>query len=131
MLEYMCPGYLATGHFPPDGSDSRVCPRPVLGTYDDHDYTWNNGNGRLPHKQLAKQVFLDALGVPADSPRRLWGRGIECASLVCLSSCLPPPPFANARTRWVRISGCMTDVEKRWLKSSYFSTFRLSARHRE
>jgi hypothetical protein len=82
MLEYMCPGYLAAGRFPPDGSDSHVCPRPVLGTYDDHDFTWNNGNGRLPHKQLAKQVFLDALGVPADSPRRLWGRGIECESLM-------------------------------------------------
>ena len=25
----------------------------------------------------------------------------------------------------------MTDVEKRWLKSSYFSTFRLSAKRRE
>ena len=28
-------------------------------------------------------------------------------------------------------SGCMTEVEKRWLKSSYFSTFRLSAKRRE
>eukprot|EP00241_Pyramimonas_parkeae_P003592 CAMPEP_0114237380 /NCGR_PEP_ID=MMETSP0058-20121206/7357_1 /TAXON_ID=36894 /ORGANISM="Pyramimonas parkeae, CCMP726" /LENGTH=654 /DNA_ID=CAMNT_0001349413 /DNA_START=109 /DNA_END=2073 /DNA_ORIENTATION=+ len=77
MLEYMCPGYLASGNFPPAGGDPQVCPRPILGVYDDHDFTWNNGNGRLPQKYLAKQIFLDAIGVPRDSPRRAWGRGIE------------------------------------------------------
>ena len=35
-LEYMCPGFLASGKFPPAGGDRAVCPRPILGVYDDH-----------------------------------------------------------------------------------------------
>lgn len=46
----------------------------------DHDWGWNNGNRRLPHKTEFKNLFLDALGEPASSPRRNANNGIQ----VCL-----------------------------------------------
>lgn len=78
-LEFMCPGALAEGYFPPPGSDRSVCPRPILGTYDDHDFGWNNGNRREPDKKRFKDMFLDAIGEPAFSERRnslrgAWGK---------------------------------------------------------
>jgi hypothetical protein len=45
-LSFMCPGYQKTGVFPPLGTDPAMCPRPIFGTYDDHDSGWNNGNAR-------------------------------------------------------------------------------------
>ncbi|EFN59092.1 hypothetical protein CHLNCDRAFT_137864 [Chlorella variabilis] len=62
-LRYSCPGHEAAtgGAMVPPGDDLAVCPRPVLGVYDDHDYG----------------VYLDALGVAADSPRRAAHRGIQ------------------------------------------------------
>jgi alkaline phosphatase D len=57
-VEYMCPGAEARGEFPPAGGDRRACPRPILGTYDDHDFGWNNGNGEeLSNRQAIKQVW--------------------------------------------------------------------------
>jgi hypothetical protein len=47
-----------------------------MGVYDDHDFGWNNGNGRLPHKSEFKEMFLDAVGEPHDSPRRGATRGL-------------------------------------------------------
>lgn len=127
-LRYSCPGHEAAtgGAMVPPGDDLAVCPRPVLGVYDDHDYGVNNFNRRLPAKHLFKQarpaprgadrrslpwrwpwrgsclpaplfrhaglpsrcqtrprraaalqVYLDALGVAADSPRRAAHRGIQ------------------------------------------------------
>eukprot|EP00613_Pedinella_sp_CCMP2098_P076997 CAMPEP_0171939682 /NCGR_PEP_ID=MMETSP0993-20121228/36516_1 /TAXON_ID=483369 /ORGANISM="non described non described, Strain CCMP2098" /LENGTH=601 /DNA_ID=CAMNT_0012581575 /DNA_START=397 /DNA_END=2202 /DNA_ORIENTATION=+ len=74
-LEDMCPGAMAKGEFPPVGP---LCPRPILGTYDDHDFGWNNGNHREPDKQAFKSMFLDAIGEDPRSPRRgdlrgAWG----------------------------------------------------------
>ncbi|MEW5306897.1 MAG: hypothetical protein WDW36_009334 [Sanguina aurantia] len=76
-LEYSCPGARAAGHFPPTGSDPAMCPRPILGTYDDHDFGWNNGNKRLPNKQAFKELFLDALGEPRGSRRRNSATGLQ------------------------------------------------------
>lgn len=45
-LAFMCPGYQNSGVFPPLGTDPSMCPRPIFGTYDDHDSGWNNGNAR-------------------------------------------------------------------------------------
>ena len=45
-MESMCPGSAAAGMVPPPGTDTQVCPRPVMGIYDDHDFGWNNGNRR-------------------------------------------------------------------------------------
>jgi alkaline phosphatase D len=61
-LEYMCPGYLASGVYPPIGDDVSVCPKPILATWDDHDYGWNDGNYRLPQKAEFKETFLSAVG---------------------------------------------------------------------
>jgi alkaline phosphatase D len=52
-----------------------VCARPILGVYDDHDFGWNNGNRRLPHKDVYKNMYLDAIGEPQGSPRRGALRG--------------------------------------------------------
>ncbi|PSC67028.1 Clavaminate synthase isoform B, partial [Micractinium conductrix] len=95
-LQYACPGFDAPGSggpggggggaLPPGaavtvpaGDDLSVCPRPILGTYDDHDYSISNFNRRLPNKHSMKQIFLDAIGVPTDSPRRAAQQGIEWA----------------------------------------------------
>jgi alkaline phosphatase D len=128
-LRYACPGFdddasPAGGGgggaaLVPAGDDLAVCPRPILGVYDDHDYGANNLNHRLPSKHLLKQVgraglqvpllllarlpllprcllnpsqilsapalcchaaaqiYLDALGVSATSPRRAAQQGIQ------------------------------------------------------
>lgn len=48
-LEFMCPMHTSlTPTFPPPGSDQTLCPRPIFGVYDDHDFGWNNGNGCDP-----------------------------------------------------------------------------------
>ena len=42
----------------------------IVGTWDDHDFGFNNAGAEWEEKPFAKQVFLDFLGEPADSPRR-------------------------------------------------------------
>lgn len=66
----MCPGHTATGDFPPPGRNQRVCPRVLSGTWDDHDYGWNNGDRRLPHRDVFQKMYLDALGEDPGSRRR-------------------------------------------------------------
>lgn len=75
-LRYMCPAWQPHGLFGPDGADPALCPRTILGTWDDHDYNWQDGNRRLPRKEAQKQLYLDALGVRRDDPRREVGRGL-------------------------------------------------------
>eukprot|EP00897_Mesotaenium_endlicherianum_P005053 jgi/Mesen1/4576/ME000232S03835 len=84
-VSHMCPGEdAAQGNprGPMQGRDLAACKRPILGTWDDHDYNWQDGNRRLPTKERQKEVFLDALGVPSDSCRREHGRGIYSAHLL-------------------------------------------------
>ena len=51
--------------------------RHVEGTWDDHDYGPNDGGKHWAHKEVARQMFLDeALGAPADSPRRTQAGGL-------------------------------------------------------
>ena len=53
----MCPSHLRTGSYPPPGADPAVCPKPIYGVYDDHDFSWNDGNGyQLAQKASLKQV---------------------------------------------------------------------------
>ena len=122
-LRYACPGFDDAspgggggGAWVPAGDDLTVCPRPILGTYDDHDYGANNMNRRLPNKHLLKQVgrrgwarlrllllllllLLQGLHAPVISP------GLSAAAVCCLpcadlSGCaggvchLPPPRLA-------------------------------------
>eukprot|EP00494_Astrolonche_serrata_P026761 UN27024 len=48
----------------------------IIGTWDDHDFSWNDGDGRLVSKYDMKQVYLDAIGEPQKSDRRNRNRGI-------------------------------------------------------
>jgi len=43
----------------------------ILGTWDDHDYGVNDGDSLFEHKDGMRSHFLDFLGEPVDSPRRL------------------------------------------------------------
>lgn len=43
---------------------------PHLAIWDDHDMGLNDGGAEFPHKQLAKQAFLDFWNLPANDPRR-------------------------------------------------------------
>jgi len=74
-LQFMCPKARGMGIFPPLGIDPTVCDRPIMGTYDDHDFGWNDGNKRLPDKAAFKEMYLDAIGEAQDSPRRGRDRG--------------------------------------------------------
>ncbi|CAM9775545.1 unnamed protein product [Ascophyllum nodosum] len=75
-LDYMCPAARAVGVFPPPGTNSDLCPRPILGTWDDHDFGWNDGDGRLEQKWLFKNMYLDAIGEDLASPRRNAHQGM-------------------------------------------------------
>ncbi|KAL2619841.1 hypothetical protein R1flu_000046 [Riccia fluitans] len=69
-VRYMCPN-MSSGP-----QDLALCSKPILGTWDDHDYNWQDGDKRLPTKEEQKHLFLDAFGVPSESPRRIKDRGI-------------------------------------------------------
>ena len=43
---------------------------PIIGTWDDHDYGWNNATGTYPLKAVTKMLALDFMEVPKDDPRR-------------------------------------------------------------
>lgn len=64
-----------SGQYPPDGSDPSICPKPIFGIYDDHDFGWNNGNQREPQKRMFKDLYLDAIGESRESIRRNAHRG--------------------------------------------------------
>jgi alkaline phosphatase D len=50
----------------------------VIGTWDDHDYGLNDAGREYAKRDSSQHLFLDFLGVPADSPRRLR-RGVYSA----------------------------------------------------
>ncbi|GMH45772.1 hypothetical protein BSKO_13735 [Bryopsis sp. KO-2023] len=76
-LNYMCPDFRSKGVFPPYGTDPEYCPKPILGTWDDHDSGWNDGNKRYPKKFEMKQIYLDVIGEKPSSPRRNSISGIQ------------------------------------------------------
>ena len=43
---------------------------PIVATWDDHDFGYNDAGGDYPLKKESQQLFLDFFGVPKDSPRR-------------------------------------------------------------
>jgi alkaline phosphatase D len=43
---------------------------PLLATWDDHDYGVNDGGAEYPRKAESREVFLDFVREPKDSPRR-------------------------------------------------------------
>jgi alkaline phosphatase D len=43
---------------------------PIIGTWDDHDFGLNDGGAGFTVKKESQQVFLDFMGVPANSDRR-------------------------------------------------------------
>lgn len=44
---------------------------PIIGTWDDHDYAYNNAGGDISFKRESQRLFLDFMEVPQDSPRRI------------------------------------------------------------
>lgn len=44
--------------------------KPIIGIWDDHDYSYNNAKGDSPYKHQVKQLFLDFLETPKNSLRR-------------------------------------------------------------
>jgi alkaline phosphatase D len=43
---------------------------PMIGTWDDHDFSHDNSNGSYAHKRISQQYFLDFIGEPKLSGRR-------------------------------------------------------------
>ncbi|GBG77632.1 hypothetical protein CBR_g24078 [Chara braunii] len=75
-LKFMCSQPGTEVGPPPPMYDLSSCARPILGTWDDHDYNWQDGDRRLPTKEQQKELFLDAFGVPPYDERRERGRGL-------------------------------------------------------
>ncbi|GBF97189.1 hypothetical protein Rsub_10050 [Raphidocelis subcapitata] len=98
-VDFMCDGPGRGGAYPPNGADAAQCPRPIVGTWDDHDFGWNNGDKRHPRKVEAKAVFLDGLGDPQSSPRRGSATGLEAAYRWPSGSASPPPPLSPGDAR--------------------------------
>ncbi|CAM6129940.1 unnamed protein product [Calypogeia fissa] len=73
-LQYMCPD--SRSNPISAWGDLALCNKPIVGTWDDHDYNWQDGDKRLPTKEEQKKLFLNAFGVPSDSLRRAKERGI-------------------------------------------------------
>ncbi|WIA30967.1 hypothetical protein OEZ86_001015 [Tetradesmus obliquus] len=113
-LAFMCPGYQASGLFPPLGSDPSMCPRPIFGTYDDHDFGWNNGNGRNPNKHEIKNIYLDGIGERRDSPRRGSNNGLQAAYT------LPGPGSSSSSRSSSSSSGLVDEIQLVLLDERYF-----------
>ena len=43
---------------------------PILATWDDHDFGWNDSGRHYPFKEESKQIFMDFFDEPKDSERR-------------------------------------------------------------
>ena len=43
---------------------------PIVGTWDDHDYGWNDATGSYPLKTVSQTLALDFMEVPENDPRR-------------------------------------------------------------
>ncbi len=44
---------------------------PIIGTWDDHDYAWDNADGTAMNKKASQKMFLDFLEEPETSMRRI------------------------------------------------------------
>ncbi len=44
---------------------------PVVGVWDDHDYGMNNGDKSFKRKNELREIYLDFIGEPKDTERRL------------------------------------------------------------
>lgn len=42
---------------------------PIIGTWDDHDYGWNNAGREYPTKAASRELALNFFGVPQNDPR--------------------------------------------------------------
>lgn len=43
----------------------------IIGVWDDHDYGKNDGDKHFPFKNRSRKAFLDFIGEPLDTERRL------------------------------------------------------------
>ena len=43
----------------------------IIGVWDDHDFGINDGGGRFEFKEQNRDIFLDFIGEPNDTERRL------------------------------------------------------------
>lgn len=50
--------------------------KPIIGTWDDHDFGYNNGEELYPYKDLTKNLFLNFLESPIEDIRRKSNRGV-------------------------------------------------------
>lgn len=68
---------------------------PIIGTWDDHDYAFDNAGGDLTFKHKSQDLHLDFMEVPEDSPRRFqdgiytsynFGRGHQKIKIIILDN---------------------------------------------
>ena len=89
---------------------------PVIATWDDHDYGWNNSGAEYSMKRDARQIFCDFFGESPTSPRRRQLDGIY-------TSYLYGPP--GQRTQIILLDGryertdtrMLGELQWQWLES--------------
>ncbi len=68
---------------------------PVIGIWDDHDYAYNDADGKLEIKKESQELFLNFLEEPKDSPRRtqegiytsyIFGQGKRIVKIILLDN---------------------------------------------
>jgi alkaline phosphatase D len=66
---------------------------PIIATWDDHDYGWNDSGAEYPKKHESKEMFLEFFEEPLNSPRRfregvyqsyIYGHGDESLQIILL-----------------------------------------------
>lgn len=91
---------------------------PIIGTWDDHDYGVNNGNGHFKSKAKSQEYALDFFEEPATSPRRVqegiytsyeFGSGDRKVKIILLDNRYhkdlePDAPFLGKR-QWEWLEG--------------------------
>ena len=55
---------------------------PVMATWDDHDYGWNNEGKHYPERENAQKEFLRHFDVASDDPRHNGREGIYTAKML-------------------------------------------------
>lgn len=69
-MEHVISKFNATNEYP-FYNEMKANGTKIIGVWDDHDYGINDGDKTYPFKNQTREVFLDFVGEPHDSPRRL------------------------------------------------------------
>ncbi len=106
---------------------------PILATWDDHDYGWNDAGAEYAHKETAKALMLDFFEVPADDELRqrpgvyqakIFGPPGRRLQIILLDGrwfrsplVKDPSPYRRYRPNFDADSTMLGEAQWRWLRT--------------